>query len=157
MRKACEATDKAEHYKRRAEAARDTADGKQYSDPGFLVRRIDEQEAEERGLIRRLNGEGMLEPVALPSAEYAARLNELLEECRDKLGFYHHCLATCGKKVWNKESLKGMKEVFIRGRWEAIVKLNPKTVAIPNICFPDPDSQKKWALKYIYAEVKDAR
>ena len=45
-------------------------------------------------------------------------------------------LASCGKVVYNRDTLKGKQAVKIRGRWELIVKLNPTTVAIPNICFP---------------------
>jgi hypothetical protein len=156
MRKGCEALDKAKHYERRAEAARATAEGKQYSDPAFLGRRIKEQEAEERDLLRRMEGKGMIVS-GPPSEEYRQRLAQLLEDVRDKLGFYRHCLETCGQTVYTRETLKGKKYVLIRGRWEEIVRLNPTTVAVPNICFPEAASQRRWALKYIYAEVKDAK
>jgi hypothetical protein len=37
------------------------------------------------------------------------------------------------------------------------VKLNPTTVATPNICFPLESDQKKYALKYAYTEIQEAR
>ncbi len=155
--KAFEAIEKAKHYERRAEVARATAEGKQYSNPAFLGRRIKEAEAEERDLRRRLGGHGRLDPSKPLSDEYTARLQVHLDEVLDRLGFYRHCLETCGVRTFNRESLKVMKEVFIRGRWEAIVRLNPTTVAVPNICYSDPAWQRQCALKYLYCEVKDAR
>jgi Domain of unknown function (DUF3560) len=157
MRKAFEANEKRDHYERRAETARNTAEGTQYSNPAFLGRRIAEQEAEERRLLHRLEGNYAHSEAEAISDEYQERLTGILEEVQDKLGFYRHCLATCGAKVWDKASLKGMAEVKIRGGWERIVKLNPKTVSVPNICFPEEASQIKWALKYPYSEVQDAR
>lgn len=149
MHKFVDAAAKAEHYERRAEAARATASGKQYSDPAFLGRRIREQEAEERLLQRRL--------AENPSDEYRERLTSALEETQDKLDFYRHCLASLDLKAFNKLTLSGKKEVLIRGTWHEIVKLNPTTVAVPNICYPSPESQRKYAAKYPYAEIKDAR
>jgi hypothetical protein len=164
MRAGVEAMDRAKHYQQRAAAARETAEGKQYRDPGFLGRRISEQEAEERLLRRRLDGEGRLDPTQPISEEYRARLTELLEDCRDKLGFYRACFElaraereAAGKKVWDRESLKGKKEVLTRWGWQAIVRLNPKTVAVPNTCFPTEELQRKWAMKVPYPEVRDAR
>lgn len=141
MRKGCEAMDRARHYARRAEAARATAEGKQYSDPAFLGRRIKDQETEERLLLRRLE--------EARDEDYMTRLDRALEDVRDKLGFYQHCLESCGRKLWDRESLKDKKEVLVRWGWCEIVKLNPTTVAVPNTCYPSPESQRK--------EVKDAR
>jgi hypothetical protein len=147
MRNGCNALEKAEHYKRRAEAARGTADGAQYSDPRYLGKRIKECEAEERLILRWLDKGDF-------SEEYR---EERLRDVREKLGFYRHCLETCGVTIFTKETLKGKTAVKIRGRWEPIVRLNPTTVAVPNICFPTEESQRKWALKYAYTEVQDAR
>jgi hypothetical protein len=158
MRAECEAADNADHYRRRAEAARATAEGAQYSDPGFLARRIKEGEAEERQLLHRLAGKFYAHSTPEPiSDEYRQQLTEALEQVRDKLGFYRHCLETCGRTVFTRESLKGKTQVKVRGRWEPIVRLNPTTVAVPNISFPDQEHQRKYALKYPYAEVQDAR
>ena len=141
--------DKAEYYRGRVTSARATAEGKQYSDPSFLARRIKEQEAEERKILRRLD--------TTEYSEVITQNYQYLEEIRDKLEFYRVCLASCGVVVFNKETLKDKKMVLVRGRWERIVKLNPKTVAVPNTCFPERESQERWALRYPYSEVKDAK
>lgn len=151
MRAGVEALDKAEHYQRRAEAARPTADGARLSDPAFLGRRISEAEAEERQLLHRLEGKFYAHSDPQPiSEEYRASLARQLEEVRDRLGFYRHCLETCGRKVWDRESLKGMRQALVRHEWQQIVKLNPKTVSVQSAYVP-------WPLKYPYTEVKDAR
>jgi hypothetical protein len=155
--KAVAAAEKRKHYEGRAEAARRTAEGKQYSDPGFLGRRIREQEAEERDLLRRLEGKGLINGAATISDDYRERLTRFLEDCRDKLGFYRHCLETCGRTVYDRETLAGKACVLIRGTWERVAKLNRTTVAVYNTAFPAEDSQKKYALKYLYAEVRDAK
>jgi hypothetical protein len=158
MDKGCQAMKKRDHYRRRAETAQDTADGQKYSDPAYLNRRIEECQKELRLIERRLQEINAKKHGTGPdTVDWMWNLMAAQEEENDKLGFFQQCLEDCGKKVWDKESLKGKTHVLLRGRWEEIVKLNPKTVAIPNICFPDPDSQRKWALKYAYAEVRDAR
>lgn len=156
--KAFNELDKAKHYEGRAATARQTAEGAQFSNPTYLGKRIAEAETEERLIQRRLEGKFYehSEPETISEA-YRDQLNERLAEIQDKLGFLRHCLETCGVKTFTRESLKGMKEVLIRRSWQEIVKLNPKTVSVPNICFPSPESQRKWAMKYPYCEVKDAR
>lgn len=160
MRKGCEATDKRDHYRSRAAAARSTADASKYSDSGFLQRRISEAEADERRILRKLAGEfwpdsdpSRREP---PTEEYLERLTAALAEIQDQLGFYRQCLADC-PNVWTRETLKGKTLVFIRGRWERVVRLNPKTVSVYNTVFPTEESQRKWPLKYEYGDVKDAK
>jgi hypothetical protein len=158
MRKAVEATEKRDHYRQRAAAARATAEGKQFGDPGYLQRRIREAEAEERLLLRRLEGKFYAHSEARPiSDEYREQLTAALEECRDKLGFYRQCLEDCGGTAWNRETLKGKTFVLIRGRWEQIVRCNPTTVSVYNSVFPTEESQRKWPLKYQYGDVQDAR
>lgn len=158
MRKAIDAGEKAKHYERRAETARETAEGKQYGNPAFLGRRIAEQEAELRGTQRRIaevcdrqHGTG---PEVL---DWLDRLEASAAETEDKLGFYRHCLEKCDLPTFSRETLKGKTAVKVRGQWYPIVKLNPKTVAVPNCCFPTEESQRKYAFKYPYCEVQDAR
>lgn len=79
------------------------------------------------------------------------------EADRDRIEFYQHCLASCGAVVFSRETLKGKTAVKIRGLWQQIVRLNPTTVAVPNICYPQEEHQRKYALKYAYTEVQDAR
>lgn len=158
MGKAVEASDRAQHYAGRAATARATADGAQYSDPAYLGRRIKECEAEIRQFGWRLQGKfySYSDPRPISDAE-RERYQRLLEREQDKLEFHQHCLATCGRAVFNKATLAGKTAVKVRGRWELIVKLNPTTVAVPNICYPLEEHQRKYALKYPYSDVQDAK
>jgi hypothetical protein len=149
MRAGIEATEKRKHYEDRASTARSTADGAKYSNPAFLGRRIKECETEMRRLLRNLKG--------ATTNNYRDALTTVLAEVGDKLEFYRHCRATCGAPIFDRQALKGKQEVLIRGTWHKIVRLNPTTVAVPNICFPTPESQVKYAMKYLYSEVKDAK
>ena len=150
--------EKSAYYADRAATAKQTAEGSQYSNPAFLGRRIEEAEAELRQVGWRMEGKyysySTPEPI---SDDYRQSLERQKAEIEDRLGFYRHCLETCGKTVWNKESLNGKQVVKIRGEWRKIVKLNPKTVSVPNSCFITEESQIKWAMKYPYTEVQDAQ
>lgn len=148
MRRGVEAGKKAAYYERRADNASCAASGEKFTDPRYLGNRIEEEEKNERECLRIL----AKTPGGIPTERQA----EAIGRIRERLEFYRGKLAETGH-VWTRETLKGKQAVKIRGRWEPIVKLNPKTVAVPNICFPDPVHQKKWALKYLYTEVQDAK
>lgn len=155
--RAFEEGDKAKYYAQRAATARATASGDEYSNPRYLGNRIKETKAEIALLENRLQGKFYHYDQPKPiSDEYRDRLIPLLDEQHEKLEFLEHCLASC-EKVFTREQLQGKAEVKIRGRWEPIVKLNPTTVAVPNICMQSEESQRRWALKYAYTEVQDAR
>ena len=142
--------DKAKYYADRAVTARATAEGAQYSNPAYLDRRIKEAKTEigilERYLsgkyfgtkaAERMNAEGSAQPTdVIVSDVNRERWTDMLNEQYDRLEFYEACLASCGKVIYNRETLKGKQAVKVRGRWELIVKLNPTTVAIPNIASP---------------------
>jgi hypothetical protein len=156
--RAFEAGDKAKYYERRAECARQSADGSKYTDPRYLGNRIKEMKSEIALIENRLQGKFYHYDQPKPiSDEDRERITGHLDEALEKLEFYEHCLESCGRTVYNKASLKGKQAVRVRGRWELIVKLNPTTVAVPNICFPRDEDQRKYALKYAYTEVQDAR
>ena len=158
MQKTFDATERRQHYEQRAETARATAEGQQYSNPAFLGRRIKEHEAEEWLLLNRLAGKFYAHSDQEPiTTEYRTTLEGLLVRCQDKLGFYRHCLETCGKKTFDKDALQGKTAVFIRCRWETIVRLNKTTVSVLNTVFGTPEQQKKYALKYPYLAIQDAR
>jgi len=158
FRRAFEEGDKAKYYERRAETARAAAGGAEYSDPAYLGNRIKECKAEVALFENRLQGKfyAYSDPSAI-SDEDRERTAGHLDEALEKLEFYEHCLATCGRAVFSKATLAGKTAIKIRGRWEMIVKLNPTTVAVPNICYPTEECQRKYALKYAYTEVQDAR
>ena len=156
--RAFEESDRAKYYARRAECARRSADGSKYSDARYLGNRIKECKAEVALLENRLQGKfyHYSEPTPI-SEEYRAQIEAALDDAHEKLEFYQHCLAESCPNVFTKETLKGKQLVKIRGRWEPIVRLNPTTVAVPNICFPLEEHQRKYALKYAYTEVQEAR
>ena len=80
----------------------------------------------------------------------------ILDEQHEKLEFFEHCLATCGRTIFDKATLKGKTEVKLRGRWEPILKLNPTTVAVAGVGF-SREIELKYPLKYAYTEIQDAR
>jgi hypothetical protein len=149
---------KAEYYSRRAVTAQATADGAKFKDPAYLGNRIAECESRLRELNRMLEGRDFAFSEARPiSDKRRESLNELTGEQQERLAFFQACLANCGRVIYSRETLAGKTEILLRGRWKPIVKLNSKTVAVPNTCFQTEESQRKWALKYAYTEVRDAR
>jgi hypothetical protein len=167
--RAFEEGDKAKYYERRAATARATADGAQYSSPAYLGNRIKECKAEIGKLERYLAGKRFSTVQAErigercgDSAERTvsdaekSRWTADLDEWLEKLEFYEHCLSTC-PNVFTKESLTGKQAVKIRGGWFPIVKVNKTTVAVPNTCFPQAVDQARYALKYAFTEIQEAR
>jgi hypothetical protein len=161
MDKFCDALDKSKYYEQKREAALRTAEGKQYEDSAFLGNRIQECEKNLRTYERRLQGKvyqhSEPEPITIKEAAYwKGKENEELE----KLEFYQYCLEQCkekGAKVYNKEMLEGKKYVLIERWWNEIVKLNKTTVAVLNTGYPEREHQIKYAFKYPYHRVKNAR
>jgi hypothetical protein len=155
MRAGCEASDKAKHYADRAAAAAETASGEKFTDPRYLGNRIAEVEVEERDILRRLaEADGKIGDAY---ARYRDRMAEALARVRERLEFYRGKLAACGKAVYTRETLAGKTFVMIRGTWQEVVRLNPKTVSTYNTCFPTRETQAKWPLKYLYTEVQEAK
>lgn len=156
--KAFEESDKAKHYAGRAASARATANGAQYSNPSYLGNRIKELEAEVRVIENRLLGKyyHYSEPQEI-SEETRTHYNGVMEELQEKLGFYRHCLETCGVEIFSKETLKGKQFARVKGSWRKIVRLNPTTVAVANESFSEEAMQVKWPLKYMYTEIQEAR
>lgn len=157
MGKAVAASERAKYYEGRAATARATSEGSEYSNPRYLGNRIKETKAEITVIENRMQGKFYSHSEPKPIAdEYRQRLEVLLDEQQEKLEFFEHCLATCGKTLFNKAALAGKQEVKLRGRWEPIVKLNPTTVAVPGVGYT-PELALKWPMKYPYTEVQDAR
>jgi len=84
--------DKAEHYHEQAEIARHTAEGKQYRNIPFLLRRIKESEKSIRILERRLLGKlyphSPEKDISDQSRNY---YNGRITEEKDKIAFYTKC------------------------------------------------------------------
>lgn len=152
MRKGVEAYRKSQHYEARAEAARNTASQAQLGNTAYLERRIKENEKAERGLMNYVE-----QAIAKDKPDWLDRLHPLLEEVRDKLAFFRERLEAAGGVQYGKHNVKPGDFVLIRGCWQEVAKCNRLTVAVPNICFNDPQSQRRWALKYGWGEVKNHR
>ncbi len=160
MRTSCEADDKAAYYADRAKTAERTATGAKFEDAGYLVNRIKECNASLGIIERRLQGKMYYYSEATPISEQDVKhWNERKAEETEKLNFYTDKLKALQevKTVWSKETLTGKTEVNIKGRWRKLVKCNPTTIGVENNCFDDPELAKKYALKYNYGEVRDAR
>jgi hypothetical protein len=145
--KGSELLDKSKHYAGRAVTARAAADGAKYSDPGYLGRRIEECGTNIRDLERQIE--------RFP--DHAGGYLETIAQWQEKRDFYQHCLDTCSKTVWTRESLKDMTHVLCRHGWLEIVRLNQKTVSVLNTLYPSLEAQRRWPLKYLYTEIRDAR
>jgi hypothetical protein len=146
MRKGVEATDRARHYDRRAEAAAWAADAAKYVDPVYLGARIAECEKHERDLLRRMS-----DPRAT-DADRARWTEAILEHpatgVRVKLAFYRSKLAALGAATWTRETLADKAEVLVKGEWRRVLKVNPKTVSVDAGGF---------RLDYPHFHVRDAR
>jgi len=156
MRKACEAKDKAAYYSGRLEAAQLTAEGRKYKNAGYLSNRIKECNARIKECERGLQGKSYVYSEAKPiSEERRAYWLAQMAEAQDKLEYMQWCLSQIGN-VFDKESLAGKTKVKIGGRWRELVRANPTTVSVANTCFPQPEQQKKYALKYNYGQIQEA-
>lgn len=145
--------EKSRYFAGRAATARATAEGSNYSNPAYLGRRINEAEKDLRDIERKL------EKYSGPEyAEYRERLADLQARAIDKLSTLEELLEQTGSVTFTRESLRDKKEVRLsKWGWSTIVRLNPKTVSVPNICYPNANDQARFALKYDYCEVLDAR
>lgn len=150
--------DKAEYFKQKAERARATADGAKFSNPGYISLRIREAEADIRKYQRGLKGK-LYESSPEREVDEATKshFNKKIEGRTEELDFYKHCLETCGKPVFNKETLTGQKFIKVKGCWYEIVRLNPTSISVYNTSFPERSSQAKYPLKYLYTQVEEAK
>lgn len=160
MRKSIEADEKAGYYRDRLAAATRTAEGKKYTNPGYLINRIKECEAEIRSFQRTLEGKMYVHSEPKPiSDQLRKRMNYRIAQVQDKLDYMKYCLAAVhtSRTVWDKETLKGKTEALVGGRWRKIVRCNPSTISVANASFSDEAMQVKYPLKYNYGHVQDAR
>lgn len=136
---------KSEYFKGRAETARETASGAQFSDPGYLDRRIKECQKEIRAREKNIiHYEKILQ--AVESGEQKkwrggevvtieevnsliGRELELAEKAMDKQAYLENCLDDVGGRRFSKENVKPGYIVDI-GRWGPveIQSTGPKNV-----------------------------
>lgn len=135
MRTSVEESKKAEYYEEKAEMAKHTASGKQYSNPVYLGNRIRECEATLKKLNRYLEGKMYSYSKPQPISEksrlhYTERINEETE----KLNFYKEKLVACGIEIHTKESLKEKKCTHVKygGTWYPVKSFNGKSITVLN-------------------------
>ncbi len=93
FRKAFEESDKANYYSDKAETAKFTAEGKQYSNPFYLDKRIKETQTSIRQIERRLKGKFYSHsPESEINDKTKAFYNDRLSDEKDKLNFYEKCM-----------------------------------------------------------------
>lgn len=108
--KAFKEQDKADYYTEKAATAKETAAGKQYSNPVFLATRIKECEKLIRVLERRLLGKFYVHsPVREISEEGKVFYNKRLSEVQDKLNFYSKCMKEVYPEYTGKLEIKTKK------------------------------------------------
>lgn len=154
MRKSCEESDKAKYYEDKAETAKRTAEGAQYTKPTYLSNRIKEARANLSKLNRYKEGKvySYSEPKPI-SEEYANRLDIRIAEETEKLNFFTEKLAALGE-IHTKESLKAAKVTHVkrRGTWYPIKSLNAQSVTILNWI-----SIGTWTWKCTYEEIQGTK
>lgn len=91
--KAFKEQEKADYYSRKAETARDTAEGKKFKNPAYLNKRLKECDKNIRLLERRLKGKlysySPEQPISEKSREF---YTERLKEEQDKKQYYVNCM-----------------------------------------------------------------
>jgi len=166
MGKSIEEDKKASYYKDRAETAKYTAEGAQYSNPVYLGNRIKEVEARLRELNRYFTGVGYWDRVsghqstkenpAYVSDERKEKLQVQINEENDKLAFFKEKLLSCGIVIHSKASLKEMKctHVKYRGTFYPVKSLNAKSVTVLN-WMSIPGNAWKWSVDY--TDIQDTK
>ncbi|BFH18189.1 hypothetical protein J6TS7_29350 [Paenibacillus dendritiformis] len=136
---------KSDYFLGKAETAKQTASMSKFKSRSYLSNRVEECNKNIREYERR-----MVRAEETQNESYMETLLEQMEYELDKLAFLHNKLDEIGGVQFNKDNLKAGYLVKIRGRWDRVVKANPKTVEVK------PDSVP-YTLKYAYAEIKEMK
>lgn len=150
MGKSVEADRAAEDAARRADGARQ--DAATYDNPVRVGRRLERNEAELRRLERTLHGTGHAaygtdRPA---TGEHAERLTVMVAELRDRVERDRRVLAENGGTRFGRHNVKPGDQVFLRGDWAPVTKVNAKTIEVER-------SPGGFRLKYLWSEVTDHR
>lgn len=95
--------EKAGYYKDKADAARHTAEGKKYSNPVYLLKKIRECQKDIRICERRLKGKFYSHSKEQPVTEAEKKFYEgRIAEERDKLQFYEKCMIAVDPEYGNQ-------------------------------------------------------
>lgn len=114
--------------------------------PEFIGNRIEEREAEERDLLRKLDAAG--------DDTYRDDLTALLDVCRDELAHWRNewaALEAAGMKVWGPGNFRKGDRVRYRNRWATVDRVNAKTLTVRTDVMPQIPS------KVPYREVQERR
>ncbi|MGE7828501.1 DUF3560 domain-containing protein [Paenibacillus sp. NPDC093718] len=136
---------KSEYFRDRAETAQQTASMGKFKDRTYLSNRIEESNKNIREYQRRI-----VQAEETQNETYMETLLEKMEYELDKLAFLHNKMDEIGGVQFNKDNLKAGYLVKIRGRWDIVVKANPKTVEVKPDVVP-------YTLKYAYGEIQDMK
>ncbi|MFB4325884.1 DUF3560 domain-containing protein [Priestia sp. BR_2] len=136
---------KSEYFRDRAETAQQTASMGKFKDRTYLSNRIEESNKNIREYQRRI-----VQAEETQNETYMETLLEKMEYELDKLAFLHNKMDEIGGVQFNKDNLKAGYLVKIRGRWDIVVKANPKTVEVKPDVVP-------YTLRYPYGEIQDMK
>lgn len=143
---------KSEYFQEKAKTAQQTAEGVKYSDPVYLHNRIEECNKNIRDLERKI-----VRAEETNDEEWLERLLERMEYEIDKLAFMENCKDKLKEgKDWIEYDSKSIKvgyHVKIRGHWDEVLKVNPKTILSKVI----EGGAKGFTLTRPYAEIQDMR
>jgi hypothetical protein len=138
MRKAIEHGENADRAERRSDSARSQAAARE--SPVVMGRKIARLEAEQRKIPRLL---------LTHKGEYAEQLRERLHVVEEDLAFLRGEMERSGARVYTRADIQKGDLVQLRGRWELVVKANPKTVAVK--------TPYSWTDTQPYHEITDHR
>jgi Domain of unknown function (DUF3560) len=173
-------TARSEYHADRAAAA--AAYQGRREDPGTMLRRIARLEADERRLLRDIEGgtrshRGYSWEVTPATGEGAERLGRELASVREQLAYWRGLIEeaeTSGVRVWSQADFaRGDFVSFRKGRWSEVVRANKTTLTIrtganignagtdvPGIGrvvrsadVKDALGEEGWTLKFTYSEV----
>jgi hypothetical protein len=118
---------------RAAEVQRQT---RRRENPVVMGRRVERLERDQRTLERRLRGAGE-----------APNTRAELADIKTEIEFLQRAIAASGVKQYTRDDLQPGDKVQIRGRWDTVLKANPKTVEAQGV--------HGLRIKYPYYEITD--
>lgn len=136
---------KSEYFKERASIAQGTASREQLQNKTYLNNRIEECNKNIRALQKNI-----VKAEERNNSEWLESLLEKMEYQIDKLAFFQNCMEELGGVAYSKDNVKAGYLVKIRGRWETVIKANPKTVEAK--CHAS-----SLILKNAYAEIQEMK
>ena len=167
MRRAIDVTDQARRASERAAAAAHHTEHRY--NPVTVANRIERLEADTRKVDRALNGhtrtlftdpttgQRQVETTHPATGADRDRLTARLDHLNDQIAYWHGIRAAHvedGQAAdYSKQDVRAGQWVKIRRQWREVVRANPKTVSVTNNVYPTVEAQRKYPMKYPYAEI----